>query len=83
MYSWEIENFLRERNYRIGGDDLDYLVTPSNNPQITGMTYKEENGMKFYIMYVNDRFEPFVFYPMPLEEAKEKGLVKQKTLIKK
>ena len=26
MYSWEIENFLKERNYYIGGDDLNFII---------------------------------------------------------
>ncbi len=83
MYSWEIENFIKERNYYIGGDDLEYLVTPSNSPQITRVNFKNENGIGKYEMGVNDRNIPFVFYAMPIEEAKEKGLVKKRTLVKK
>ena len=83
MYSWEIENFIKERNYYIGGDDLEYLLTPSNNPQITQMSFVQDNGCKKYVMRVNDRDVPFIFYPMPLDEALEKGLVKKRTLTKK
>ncbi len=54
MYSWEIEQFIKERNFRIGGDDLVYLVTPSNNHQVTGIRYDAFNNT--YIMTTSDNY---------------------------
>ena len=80
MYSWEIEQFIKERNFRIGGDDLVYLVTPSNNPQVTSIRYDAFNNT--YIMTTSDNY-CFFFQPIPLKEAEQKGLIKAKKLVKK
>ena len=80
MYSWEIEQFIKERNFRIGGDDLVFLVTPSNNPQVTGIRYDAFNNT--YIMTTSDNY-CFFFQPIPLKEAEQKGLIKTKKLVKK
>ena len=80
MYSWEIEQFIKERNFRIGGDDLVFLVTPSNNPQVTSIRYDAFNNT--YIMATSDNY-CFFFQPIPLKEAEQKGLIKEKKLVKK
>ena len=39
MFSWEIENFLRERNYYIGGDDLIFIIDIKQHPQINHIKF--------------------------------------------
>lgn len=80
MYSWEIQKFIEERNAYIGGDDLLKIISIKENPQLTQIKYSSGDGT--YYMKDNEGNE-FNFMAMPYEEAKEKGLVKVKTKIKK
>ncbi len=75
MYTWEIINFIADRHGRIGGDDLELLINPKNHSQITYIEYNAFNHE--YTMCVSDCFEPIKFYAMPIDEAKEKCLVKK------
>jgi hypothetical protein len=75
MYSYEIREFLRERNYYIGGDDLLKIINPKFNPQIKEIHYNP--GEKLYYM-IDDQNEEFFFYAMNYQEAVNKGLVKKK-----
>lgn len=88
MYNWEIEKFLRERNYYIGGDDLLKVISILENPQLTYIKryigeWQGEKDKCIYYMKAKGDFNTeeqieFKFYAMPYEEAKYKGLVKVK-----
>lgn len=54
MYSNEIDNFLRTRNWKITPDEYSEL-TPQRNPQINRMTYNTSTN-KVYIC-TNDGYE--------------------------
>lgn len=75
MYSWEIQEFLKERNYYIGGDDLLKLISVEENPQLNHIVYSPYNNT--YDMWDKDG-NYFHFTPMPYEEAIEKQLVRRK-----
>ena len=79
MYSWEIYNFLQERNYYIGGDDLLKIISPQENPQLNHIKFNSFDNS--YEMWDNEG-NYFKFYVIPYEEAKAKGLVKRKNLKK-
>lgn len=76
MYSEEIEAFLEERNYYIGGDDLLKVISIKENPQLTRITYSAGNHKYFML---DDKNKEFNFEAMPYQEAVEKGLVKVKS----
>ena len=78
MYSWELEQFIKERDFYIGGDDLAFLIDVNQHPQINYIHYDASD--RSYVMTTSDNY-CFYFKAMLLSEAKEKGLVKQ--LIKK
>ena len=87
MYNWEIEKFLKERNYYIGGDDLLKVISILENPQLTYIKRcmgegEGETEKCIYYMKAKGDFNPneeieFKFCAMPYEEAKVKGLVKK------
>ena len=79
MYSWEIANFLAERNYYIGGDDLIFITNPKEHPQLDHIKYNPWNNQ--YEMWDREG-NYFCFQAMPWVEAEEKGLVKKRTLKK-
>jgi hypothetical protein len=78
MYSWELEKFISDRNFYIGGADLEFVIDINEHPQINYIGYNAFS--KTYTLSTSDNY-CFFFKAMPIEEAKEKGLVKQ--LIKK
>lgn len=79
MYSWEIYNFLQEREYYIGGDDLLKIISPQENPQLNHIKFNPFDNS--YEMWDNEG-NYFHFWAMPYVEAQEKGLVKRKILKK-
>ncbi len=79
MYSWEIYNFLQERNYYIGGDDLLKVISTQENPQLKYIKFNAFNNI--YEMWDNEN-NYFSFKAMPYEEAQKKNLVKCKKLKK-
>ena len=42
MYSWEIENFIRERNHKLNTSEFVKVVNKIDNPQIKDV-YKEND----------------------------------------
>ncbi len=48
MYSWEIKEFIEERNYYIGGDGLLKVISPVENLQLKGIEYKPFEN-KYYM----------------------------------
>lgn len=73
MYSWELEKFIKERNYLIGGDDLIKILSLEENPQLTRITFSPERNL--YTICDKDGTS-LEFNVMPYEEAEEKGLVR-------
>lgn len=73
MYSWELEQFIKERNYYIGGDDLAFVIDIGKHPQINYIGY--DAFTKSYTLSTSDNY-CFKFKAMPIFEAQEKGLVK-------
>ena len=38
MYSWEIQNFLKERNYEVTKDEFVKVINQVDNPQVRNVT---------------------------------------------
>lgn len=74
MYPWELKQFIEERGYYLGGDDLLKATSIQENPQLIGIVYKPFEN-KYYMW--DKENNTYNFTPMPYEEAKEKGLVKK------
>jgi len=74
MYSWEMEQFIKERDFYIGGDELAFLVDVQNHPQISYIGYNADNNS--YSIHTSDNYY-FNFSAMPIVEADQKGLVKK------
>lgn len=77
MYPWELEKFIKDRNYYLGGDDLLKATSVEENPQLKGIQYKPFEN-RYYLW--DGEGNNYSFVAMPFEEAKEKGLVKKLTL---
>ena len=75
MYDWEIQQFLKDRNHYIGGDDLNFIIDTRRHPQINHIEYNPYDSS--YNMWSKDGTH-FHFNAMPYKEALEKGLVKRK-----
>ena len=76
MYPEELQQFIKDRNYYLGGDDLLKAISIKENPQLNHIVYHPNNSI--YEMW--DRYGNYYeFTPMPYEEAKQKGLVKTLT----
>lgn len=73
MFTWEIYKFLQDRNYYVGGDDLEKITSIIENPQLVHIKYDAfENKYKMWDFEGNY----IEFTPMPYEEAKAKKLIK-------
>lgn len=75
MYPWELAEFLKERGYYIGGDDLMKATSLSENPQLDHIIYEPFTNK--YKMWDKEGHY-YEFTAMPYEEAKQKGLVKKR-----
>ena len=75
MFSWEIEKFLKERNYYIGGKDLNFILDTRQHPQINHIKFNPFDNS--YEMWSKDG-EYFHFTGMPYKEAEVKGLINEK-----
>ena len=64
MYSWEIEEYLKERNYYLTSDEIIYVTNMELHPQLTRISYNNE--FDFYEMWTSDNYyfkfgcKPFV-----------------------
>lgn len=75
MYPWEIEKFIKDRNYQIGGDDLNFIINTKQHPQLDHIKYNPyNNGYEMWDKEGNY----YKFTAIPYNEAKKKGLVKNK-----
>ena len=75
MYPYEITEFLKQRNYYIGGDDLLKVTSTEENPQLDHIKFNQ--GTNEYEMWDKEG-NYYIFEAMPYKEALEKGLVRQK-----
>lgn len=75
MYPYEITEFLKQRNYYIGGDDLLKVTSTEENPQLDHIRFNQ--GTNEYEMWDKEG-NYYIFEAMPYKEALEKGLVKKK-----
>lgn len=75
MYPYEIEQFLRQRNYYIGGDDLVKVTSQKENPQLNHVKFNPEYN-EFELWDKEGHY--YKFRAMPYKEALEQGLVKGK-----
>lgn len=75
MYSWEISEFLKQRNYYVGGDDLLKVISTTENPQLDHIKFNQSTNE--YEMWDKEG-NYYIFEAMPYKEALEKGLVKDK-----
>lgn len=75
MYPYEITEFLKQRNYYVGGDDLLRVTSTEENPQLDHIKFNQ--GTNEYEMWDKEG-NYYIFEAMPYKEALEKGLVKQK-----
>lgn len=75
MYPYEITEFLKQRNYYVGGDDLLRVTSTKENPQLDHIKFNQ--GTNEYEMWDKEG-NYYIFEAMPYKEALEKGLVKQK-----
>jgi hypothetical protein len=74
MYTWEVEKFLQERNYQVGGDDLLKVISRDECPQFKRIRYNPfDNSYELW-----DDKTYIKFYAIPYEKAKTLGLVKSK-----
>ena len=61
MYSWEIQKYLEERNYRIDSSEV-YSQIINTSPQICRVALGERNGKEFsYEIYTNDGYHWLVW----------------------
>ena len=73
MYPNELEQFIKARNYYLGGDDLMLATSTIENPQLNHIKYEPyENKYKMW----DKEGHYYEFTLMPYEEAKSKRLVK-------
>ena len=49
MYSWEIEQFLRERNHQVTKEECRMLLDPKSSVQIRNVKYYPD-GNSYYIL---------------------------------
>lgn len=73
MYSWEIYNFLKDKHYYIGGDDLMKVISIKENPQLK---YIKFNSFDNTYEMLDNEGNFFKFKAIPYEEAKNKKLIK-------
>lgn len=74
MYSHEIAEYIKLRNYLLGGDELLLVTSIEENPQLNHIKFNV--GESTYDMWDNEGTY-FGFKAMNYEEAKQKGLVKK------
>jgi len=75
MYPHELEQFIQDREYYIGGDDLNKVISPTENPQLNHIKFHSDYN--YYEMWDKEG-NYYKFGAMPYAEAKEKGLVKKR-----
>ena len=69
MFSWEIKNFLKQRNYHLGGNDLLYILDVKQHPQINHIKFNPYDNS--YEMWDKEG-NYFHFTAIPYKEAIKK-----------
>lgn len=54
MYSYEIENFLKERNFKVSRSECMELMNRSKNPQISEIRCLSSDGQ--YLISTDDKY---------------------------
>ena len=62
MYSYEIDNYLKERNYYLNSEEVQYITDISIHTQICRISYNQE--FNYYEMWTKDEWY-FKFGVMP------------------
>lgn len=75
MYPYEVAEYLKQRNWYIGGDDLIKITSIKENPQLRDIRFNPFSN-EYEMWDVEGNY--YKFKAMPYKEAVEKGLVKQK-----
>lgn len=75
MYPYEVAEYLKQRNYYIGGDDLLKVTSVKENPQLNHIKFNPYNN-EYEMWDVEGNY--YKFTAMPYKEAVEKGLVRQR-----
>lgn len=75
MYPYEVAEFLKQRNYYIGGDDLIRITSIKENPQLNHIKFNPYDN-EYEMWDIEGNY--YKFTAMPYKEAIEKGLVKLK-----
>lgn len=75
MYPYELYQFIQDRGYRLGGDDLLKAISTKENPQLDHIVFYPETSK--YDMWDREG-NYYNFEAMPYKEAEQKGLVKRK-----
>ena len=73
MYPHELAEFIKQRLYRLGGDDLLKATSIKENPQLNHIIYDPYTNRYRMWDYEGNYYE---FEAMPYKEAEERGLVK-------
>lgn len=75
MYPEELQEYIKHRNYYIGGDDLSFVTDIKEHPQLNHIMYDDyTKTYKMWDVYGNY----YEFKAMSYEEAKQKNLVKRR-----
>ena len=74
MYSKEIDDFIKSRNYRLHGTDILKVISCEDNPQISEVKY--DDGTKTYFVSTYDNYQ-FYFEALPFNNVQNKTLVKK------
>lgn len=75
MYPWELDAFIKQRNNKLGGDDLIKAISLVENPQINHIVYHSANSSYEMWDYEGNYYK---FEAEPLQEHRTKSLVKKK-----
>lgn len=75
MYPWELDKFIKDRGNRLGGDDLLKAISIEENPQLNHIVYNPYNQSYEMWDYEGNYYH---FSPIPIDEVKQKTLVKKK-----
>lgn len=75
MYPYEVAEFLKQRNWYIGGDDLIKITSVKENPQLNHIKFNAWTN-EYEMWDIEGNY--YKFTAMPYKEAIEKGLVKSK-----
>lgn len=52
MYSYEIDNYLKDRNYVLTYDEYKFVSSTEKSPQISRISYSSMDNS--FVMYTND-----------------------------